>query len=150
MRAIIQRVSGAQVSVDGIVKGRIGKGLVVLAGVDRGDTDTDLEFIKKKLLNLRIFSDENGKFNLSLLDICGEILLVSQFTLFGDCRKGNRPSFSRAASPENAEALFLRLKDMVESTGVPTASGVFGAHMQVSIFNDGPVTLILDSRKEVF
>lgn len=98
MRAVIQRVSRAQVSVGGIVEGKIGRGLVVLAGVDQGDTDADLEFIKRKLLNLRIFADENGKFNLSILDICGEILLISQFTLFGDCRKGNRPSFSRATA----------------------------------------------------
>lgn len=150
MRAVIQKVSGAQVSVNGVVKGRIDRGLVVLAGVAQGDTSADLEFIKRKLLNLRIFSDENGKFNLSLHDICGEILLISQFTLFGDCRKGNRPSFSRAASPEIAEVLYLKLKDMIESSGVVTASGVFGAHMEVSIVNDGPVTLVLDSRKEVY
>ncbi len=150
MRAVIQRVSSAQVSVSGVVKGRIGRGLVVLAGVDQGDTSSDLEFIKKKLLNLRIFSDENGKFNLSLNDIEGEILLISQFTLFGDCRKGNRPSFSRAASPESAEVLYNELKDIIEKAGVVTASGVFGANMEVSIVNDGPVTLLLDSRKEVY
>ena len=150
MRAVIQRVSSAQVSVSGVVKGRIGRGLVVLAGVDRGDTSGDLEFIKKKLLNLRIFSDENGKFNLSLNDIEGEILLISQFTLFGDCRKGNRPSFSRAASPQSAEILYNELKDIIEKAGVVTASGVFGANMEVSIVNDGPVTLLLDSRKEVY
>ena len=150
MRAVIQRVSSAQVSVSGVVKGRIGRGLVVLAGVDQGDTSGDLEFIKKKLLNLRIFSDENGKFNLSLNDIEGEILLISQFTLFGDCRKGNRPSFSRAASPESAEVLYNELKDIMEKAGVVTASGVFGANMEVSIVNDGPVTLLLDSRKEVY
>ena len=150
MRAVIQRVSEAQVSVDGLVTGRIGKGLLVLVGVAPDDTASDLEFIKRKLLNLRIFSDSHGKFNLSVKEVRGEILLVSQFTLFGDCRKGNRPSFSRAASPELAESLYQELKDQLAGSGIEIASGVFAAHMEVSMINDGPVTLLLDSRKELY
>lgn len=150
MRAVIQRVSKAHVSVDGVITGSIGSGLVVLLGLDPDDGDTDLEFMKRKLLNLRIFSDENGKFNLSLSDIGGEILLISQFTLFGDCRKGNRPSFSRAASPELADRLYENLMGLLKGAGIGVASGIFGAHMEVSILNDGPVTLILDSRKRIY
>jgi len=111
---------------------------------------SDLEFIKRKLLNLRIFSDSHGKFNLSVKEVRGEILLVSQFTLFGDCRKGNRPSFSRTASPELAESLYHELKDQLAGSGIEIATGVFAAHMEVSMINDGPVTLLLDSRKEVY
>lgn len=150
MRAVIQRVSKAQVTVDGVITGNIGIGLVVLLGLDPDDGDTDLEFMKRKLLNLRIFSDEYGKFNLSLLDIGGEILLISQFTLFGDCRKGNRPSFSRAASPELADRLYRNLMELLKGAGIVVASGIFGAHMEVSILNDGPVTLIVDSRKMTY
>jgi len=150
MRAVIQRVSKAHVTVDGVITGNIGSGLVVLLGMDPDDGDTDLEFMKRKLLNLRIFSDENGKFNLSLSDIGGEILLISQFTLFGDCRKGNRPSFSRAASPELADRLYENLLGLLKGAGIRVASGIFGAHMEVSILNDGPVTLIVDSRKKIY
>ena len=150
MRAVIQRVSEAQVSVEGLVTGSIRKGLLVLVGVAPDDTLADLELIKRKLLNLRIFPDSHGKFNLSLIEARGEILLVSQFTLFGDCRKGNRPSFSRAAAPDLAEALYQELKDQLARSGVGVASGVFAAHMEVSLINDGPVTLILDSKKELY
>ncbi len=150
MRAIIQRVSEAHVSVEGIITGKIGKGLVALVGVAPDDDLDDLDFVKRKLLNLRIFPDRNGRFNLSLAEVQGEILLVSQFTLFGDCRKGNRPSFSRAASPALAESLYQELKEQLAQSGIGVASGVFAAHMEVSMINDGPVTLILDSKKELY
>jgi len=150
MRAVIQRVSRASVAVGKELTGSIGKGLAVLLGIEPGDGPDDLRFITRKLLNLRIFSDQEGKFNLSLLDVKGEILLISQFTLYGDCRRGNRPSFSRAAPPATAEELYEELKRMLEGSGVKAACGVFGAHMEVSLVNDGPVTLILDSRKEVY
>jgi D-aminoacyl-tRNA deacylase len=149
MRAVIQRVSKASVTVDGEITGNIGCGLVVLLGLDPADGEADLEFMKRKLLNLRIFSDSDNKFNLSLSDIGGEILLVSQFTLYGDCRKGNRPSFSRAAPPELAEKFYERLREQLENSGIGVASGIFGAHMEVSLLNDGPVTLILDSKKGI-
>ena len=149
MRAVIQRVSKASVTVDGEITGNIGCGLVVLLGLDPADDEADLEFMKRKLLNLRIFPDSDNKFNLSLSDIGGEILLVSQFTLYGDCRKGNRPSFSRAAPPELAEKFYERLREQLENSGIGVASGIFGAHMEVSLLNDGPVTLILDSKKGI-
>ena len=150
MRAVVQRVSRAHVAVDGKAVGIIGKGLVVLLGVAPDDGEDDLDFLKRKLLGLRIFSDQHGKFNLSLRDVDGEILLVSQFTLFGDCRKGRRPSFSRAASTEVADRLYEMLKTDLEASGIGVAAGVFGAHMEVEILNDGPVTLILDSKREFF
>ncbi len=150
MRAVVQRVSRAHVTVDGKAVGIIGRGLVVLLGVAPDDDDADLDFLKRKLLGMRIFSDQHGKFNLSLRDVDGEVLLISQFTLFGDCRKGTRPSFSRAATPEIADRLYERLKMGLEASGIGVAAGVFGAHMEVELLNDGPVTLILDSKREIF
>lgn len=150
MRAVIQRVSRAKVAVEGRTVGRIGPGLVVLAAVAAGDTDKDLAFIRKKILQLRIFPDEAGKMNRSLLDAGHSILLVSQFTLYGDCRKGNRPSFSRAAPPDAARTEYRRLGAMLREAGVEVETGRFGAMMELSLVNDGPVTLIVDSRKAAY
>ena len=150
MRAVIQRVSRAKVEVEGRTVGRIGPGLVVLAAVAAGDTDKDLAFIRKKILQLRIFPDEAGKMNHSLLDAGHSILLVSQFTLYGDCRKGNRPSFSRAAPPDVARTEYRRLEVMLREAGVEVETGRFGAMMELSLVNDGPVTLIVDSRRDAY
>ena len=151
MRVVLQRVSEAKVEViKGEIKrtsGKIGAGLLLLIGVGSDDTEEDAKTISEKIANLRIFEDEAGKLNLSLLDIGGEALVVSNFTLYGDCRKGRRPSFTEAASGETAKALYERFGDLLEAQGVPTQFGVFGANMQVSLVNDGPVTLLLDSRK---
>jgi D-tyrosyl-tRNA(Tyr) deacylase len=147
MRACVQRVSSASVTVDGKVVGEIAAGLVVLLGVAHGDTDADAEFMADKLVNLRIFSDEAGKMNLSLLDTGGEMLVVSQFTLLGDCRKGRRPSFVAAAPPDLAAALYATFVACVEAAGVHVATGTFQAMMDVALVNDGPVTMLLDSRK---
>lgn len=150
MRAVIQRVSKASVTVEGRVTGSIGAGLAVLIGIAPDDGAEDIDFMVRKLLNLRIFPDKDGRFDLSLSDIGGAVLLVSQFTLFGDCRKGNRPSFSRAADPEAAELIYESMIMKLEETGIIVSSGIFGAHMEVNIVNDGPVTLILDSRKRIY
>ncbi len=151
MRVVLQRVSEAKVEViKGEIKrtsGKIGAGLLLLIGVGSDDTEEDAKTISEKIANLRIFEDEAGKLNLSLLDIGGEALVVSNFTLYGDCRKGRRPSFTEAAPGESAEALYEIFGNFLESQGVPTQFGVFGATMQVSLVNDGPVTLLLDSRK---
>ncbi len=145
MKAVIQRVSKASVSVGVETLGRIGPGLVVLLGVAQGDTDDDVHRLAEKTAGLRIFSDAEGRFNLSLLDSGGEALVVSQFTLLADSRKGRRPSFTRAAPPEEAEPLVGEYEDALRRLGVRVAGGRFGAHMQVEILNDGPVTIILDS-----
>ena len=134
-------------SVDGATIGSIGPGLLVLVAVAADDGDEDVAFLKKKILNLRIFNDEEGKLNRSLLDVKGSLLVVSQFTLYGDCKKGNRPSYSKAAPPAQAEALYEKLIGQFRSEGVPVQSGRFQANMQVTLTNDGPVTLILDSKK---
>lgn len=147
MRACVQRVSSASVTIDGQVVGKIASGLVVLLGVAEGDTAADAEFMANKLIHLRIFCDENDKMNLSLLDTRGEMLVVSQFTLLGDCRKGRRPSFVDAAPPEDAHALYETFVSLVEETGVRVATGTFQAMMDVALVNDGPVTMLLDSRK---
>lgn len=147
MRACVQRVSSASVTVDGEVVGKIDAGLVVLLGVAGGDTQADAEFMADKLVNLRIFCDQNGKMNLSLLETEGEMLVVSQFTLLGDCRKGRRPSFVDAAPPEVANALYETFVARVEAIGVQVATGTFQAMMDVALVNDGPVTMLLDSRK---
>jgi len=146
MKALIQRVSEAAVEVDGDVKGSVGKGLLVLLGVEKGDEDGDLEFIVRKVLNLRIFEDSEQKMNLSVKDIGGELLVVSQFTLPADCRKGNRPSFDRSETPDRAEELYLKVAERLRQEGVRVETGVFGAMMQVRLVNDGPVTFMLDSR----
>jgi D-aminoacyl-tRNA deacylase len=147
MRAVIQRVSHAKVEVEGRVIGQIERGLLVYLGVGTGDTDKNAEFMADKLVNLRIFPDDAGKMNRSVMDIGGGILLVSQFTLYGDCRKGRRPSFDAAAEPVLAESLYEKVAELIARSEVPVARGSFGAYMQVSSLNDGPVTFLLDSSR---
>ena len=146
MRAVVQRVLNASVAIGGTVKGEIGRGYLVLLGIEENDTEKDLDYIAEKLLGLRVFEDEAGKMNRSVLDAGGSILLVSQFTLYGDARKGRRPSFIRAARPEKAiplyEAMIAHLR-----AALPVETGEFGADMQVSLVNDGPVTILLDSER---
>lgn len=147
MRAVIQRVKGASVRVDGQVTGSIGRGLVVFAGVAKGDTEKDAEYVASKVAALRVFEDTEGKMNLDLKEVGGGLLVVSQFTLLGDTRKGRRPSFDPAEAPERAEALYRVLLKRFEEMGINAAEGVFQAHMEVELVNDGPVTLLIDSRK---
>jgi D-tyrosyl-tRNA(Tyr) deacylase len=144
MRAVIQRVSEASVTVGGEVTGAIGKGLLVLLGVGQGDTEEAARALAGKIARLRIFQDAGGKMNLSVQDVGGEVLAVSQFTLLADTRKGNRPSFAGAAAPEAARAVYDAFCDAVAGLGVPVARGVFGAHMDVRLANDGPVTIVLE------
>jgi len=146
MRAVVQRVSQAAVKVDGTVVGKIGHGVLLLLGVQTGDTENDLRWMLDKVLNLRIFEDEQGKMNLSLKEVNGQLLVVSQFTLLGDARKGRRPSFTEAAPPELAKAYFEKFVDLA-SKEIDVKSGVFQAHMEVQLVNDGPVTILLDSKK---
>ena len=148
MRAVIQRVRSARVAVDGAVVGAIDHGLLVLLGAGAGDTDADLTYVVDKLVNLRIFADDAGKMNRSVLDVGGGVLVVSQFTLYGDARQGRRPAFTGALEPVAAKALYLRSLDLLASAGVSrVAAGVFAADMAVSLCNEGPVTILLDSRK---
>ena len=146
MRSVVQRVARAAVRVDRQVVGEIGHGLLVLLGVAGGDSDADARWMADKLAQLRIFEDEGGKMNRSVQDVGGGVLLVSQFTLLGDARKGNRPSFVGAAPPEEANALYESVAALLRARGLPVAQGVFRAHMEVESVNDGPVTLLLDSR----
>lgn len=146
MIAVLQRVTDAGVSVDGTQIARIGRGLVVLLGVGRDDGARDLNYLAEKIANLRIFEDSDGKMNLSVLDVGGEALVVSQFTLLGDCRKGRRPGFDKAAGVDEAITLYNEFVAMLEACGVPCKTGQFQAKMLVEIRNDGPVTIILDSR----
>ena len=146
MKALLQRVSGASVTVAGEVVGKIVQGLVVFVGVANGDTDKDIQYLAQKIVNLRIFADPEDRFNLSALDVKGELLLVSQFTLLADTRKGRRPSFTDAAPPAEAEKLFQQFVGQVGATGLKVATGRFQQYMQVEIHNDGPVTIILDSK----
>ena len=148
MKALLQRVSRASVSVAGEEVGRIGRGLVVFVGVANEDTEKDAQYLAQKMVNLRIFADEAGKFNLSALDIKGELLLVSQFTLMADTRKGRRPSFVEAAPPAQAEELFNYFVEQASATGLKVETGRFQQYMQVEIHNDGPVTILLDSREK--
>ncbi len=148
MRAVIQRVKRASVQVDSQTTGEIGHGLLVLLGVHHDDGDREVNWMTDKISNLRIFDDEDGKMNHSLLDTGGAMLVVSQFTLYGDCRKGRRPGYSAAARPEHANALYEKLIIASKSAGIDTASGKFQAQMDVSLVNDGPVTLLLDSSKQ--
>lgn len=149
MRIVIQRVSRASVRVEGEIVGQTGPGLMVLVGVGREDTPADALYLADKTANLRIFPDEEGNMNLSLLDVKGSALVVSQFTLYGDCRKGRRPSWNLAAEPEQGQELYKEYSRLLAQQGIPVETGVFGAMMAVEIHNDGPVTLFLDSKKEV-
>ena len=148
MKALLQRVSQASVSVDDEVVGEIGQGLVVFVGVASGDTERDVRYLAERAINLRIFADGAGKFNLSALDVRGELLIVSQFTLLADARKGRRPSFIEAAPPAQAEPLFEKFVAEVRASGLKVETGLFQQHMLVEIKNDGPVTIMLDSREK--
>ncbi|MCA9269156.1 MAG: D-tyrosyl-tRNA(Tyr) deacylase [Planctomycetales bacterium] len=147
MRACVQRVAGASVTVDGQVVGEIGRGLLVLLGVEQQDAASDVAWMADKCVDLRIFEDDAGKMNCSLEEQGGAMLVVSQFTLLGDARKGRRPSFISAAPPDDADRLYLEFVERVRARGVAVATGVFRAHMDVALVNDGPVTILLDSRK---
>ncbi|MDX9975541.1 MAG: D-aminoacyl-tRNA deacylase [FCB group bacterium] len=147
MRAVVQRVSESQVTVDGRVVGKIGQGLLVLLGVSRDDEERDAEYIAGKVAGMRCFADADSKFNLSVEDVGGSILVISQFTLFGDCRKGRRPSFTEAAAPELAIPLYESVVGRLCAMGFTVETGEFGAHMDVRLVNDGPVTLLLDSKR---
>jgi D-tyrosyl-tRNA(Tyr) deacylase len=147
VRAVVQRVSEAAVRVDESVVGRIGPGLLVLLGVGKGDSDADVEYLADKVANLRILDDEAGQMNRSVLDVGGQVLVVSQFTLYGDARRGRRPGWSDAAAPEEATLLYERFVVALRGLGLAVETGVFRAMMQVSLVNDGPVTLLLDSRR---
>lgn len=147
MRAVVQRVTMSDVTSEGTLTGSIGRGLNVLLGVGEGDTEADVEYMANKVAGLRIFEDEDDKMNLSVADIGGEILVVSQFTLYGDVRKGKRPSFTAAAKPDEAERLYGLFCEKLRSMGFKVGEGVFQTEMLVRIFNDGPVTILLDSKK---
>ncbi len=147
MRAVVQRVVSSNVKVDGEVTGQIKKGLLVLLGVAQDDTEKDISYMVEKIVNLRIFEDENEKMNLSLKDVEGELLVVSQFTLFGDCRKGRRPGFSDAARPDKADQYYIEFVKQAKDMGIKTETGRFQTHMMVELINDGPVTLLIDSKK---
>ncbi len=147
MRAGVQRVTEAAVSVEGASVAEIGRGLLVLLGVSEDDTEAEAEYVAARIAGLRVFDDAEGKLNLSVGDCGGSVLLVSQFTLYGDCRKGRRPSFTRAAVPEAAQRLYEAVAGRLESMGLPVKTGRFGASMSVRLVNDGPVTLLLDSEK---
>ncbi|TCW37802.1 D-aminoacyl-tRNA deacylase [Laceyella sacchari] len=146
MKIVLQRVREASVTVEGQTTGAIGPGVMLLVGVAEGDTEEDVRYLAEKVVHLRIFEDETGKMNRSLLDVGGSILSVSQFTLYGDCRKGRRPNFMNAAKPELARPLYEQFNACLAQYGVTVETGVFGAMMQVSLVNDGPVTLILESK----
>jgi len=148
MRAVIQRVTSAEVTVDGRSTGKIGKGLLVFVGVGKGDGEADISYLSSKIPDLRIFEDHSGKFNLSLRDVGGEMLIVSQFTLFGDCRKGRRPSFSDAEDPLVAKVFYEQLVERMKRQGIPVHTGEFQANMEVHLVNDGPVTLLFDSKQK--
>lgn len=147
MRAVVQRVKKSSVTVDNRITGQIDKGLMVLIGVEDGDTEKDAAYIADKVTGLRIFEDENEKMNLSVADVKGSVLAVSQFTLLGDVRKGKRPSFTKAAAPDEANMLYRKVIEAVEEKGIHVEEGVFQTHMLVEIHNDGPVTILLDSNK---
>jgi D-aminoacyl-tRNA deacylase len=151
MRAVIQRVSEASCKVDGEITGEIGTGFLVLLGVEDADTDDDLQWLAQKIASMRVFNDENGLMNKALADVGGDILLISQFTLFAQTKKGNRPSFIRAARPEKAVPMYEQMiKTLHELTGKKIATGIFGADMKVSLVNDGPVTIVMDTRQKDF
>lgn len=147
MRAVVQRVKKSQVVVNGTVVGSINKGILVLLGVGREDTEEDLKWLVDKVVNLRIFEDDEGKMNKSVKDVNGEILVVSQFTLYGDCRRGRRPSFTQAAPPEKGKLFYEKFIELLKEEKVKVENGVFGAKMEVHLINDGPVTILIDSKK---
>ena len=149
MRVVIQRVSEASVSVEGNITGKIGCGLMILVGIEESDSESDIEYLTKKIVNLRIFDDSEGVMNISLLDTGGEILLVSQFTLHAQTKKGNRPSYIKAARPETAIPIYEKFKkSLTIASGTEVKSGIFGAEMKVSLVNEGPVTIIIDTKEE--
>lgn len=147
MRAVLQRVERASVAVDGAVVGRIDRGWLVLVGVAKGDADADADWLAEKIANLRAFADDAGKMNRSVGEVGGAVLVVSQFTLLADCRKGRRPGFDQAAAPDEADRLYRRMGELLRAAGLEVAYGMFGADMKVELLNDGPVTFLLDSRK---
>ncbi|MFA5079047.1 MAG: D-aminoacyl-tRNA deacylase [Dehalococcoidia bacterium] len=149
MKALLQRVSRSEVTVDGRVTGRIGRGFLILLGVGADDGEKDADYLADKIVNLRVFSDDNSKFNLSALQIKAELLVISQFTLLADTSHGRRPSFIGAAPPEMAEKLYNYFIDRISQTGLKVQAGIFGAHMLVTIVNDGPVTIMLDSKDKL-
>lgn len=149
MKIVIQRVSESSVKVDGKIVGEIGTGFMLLCGIDESDENEDADWLVKKILDLRIFGDEEGKLNLSIKDIQGEILCISQFTLIADYKKGNRPSFIKAAKPDKAVPLFEYFKAELKKSGLKIESGIFGANMKVSLINDGPVTIVMDSKTKI-
>lgn len=146
MKIVIQRVSCASVRVEGVIVGQIQQGLMLLVGVEEGDDKSDAERLAKKILDLRIFSDSEGKMNLSVKDISGDVLCISQFTLLAEYKKGNRPSFIKAARPEMAVDLFEYFKELIKNSGLKVESGIFGADMKVELLNNGPVTIVMDSK----
>lgn len=148
MRVVVQRVTSSKVIVENKIVGSINKGFNLLIGISKEDTIEDLIYVRDKVLNLRVFEDDNNKLNLSLLDVKGEILAISQFTLYGDCRKGRRPNFMNAMAGEEANSLYEEFLRILRETGLKVEKGVFGANMQVDIVNDGPVTILIDSKKE--
>jgi D-aminoacyl-tRNA deacylase len=147
MRAVVQRVSRAQVTVDGTVVGKISRGLLVLLGVAASDANADADYLAEKIAGLRVFNDENGKMNLAAAEVSGAVLVVSQFTLYGDVRRGKRPSFDAAAPPEQARRLYEYFVNRIRAAGLPCETGKFQEHMEVELVNDGPVTILLDSTK---
>lgn len=146
MRAVIQRVSEASVKIDGEIRGQIGRGFMILLGVAKDDGEEDLTYLVRKIAGMRIFEDENGKMNLSIGDVEGELLIISQFTLFADTKKGNRPGFSNAGLPEPSKAMYLEFIKRFRDLGFTVGEGEFGADMKVSLINDGPVTILIDSK----
>ena len=146
MKIVIQRVSCASVKVEGVIVGQIQQGLMLLVGMEEGDDKSDAEWLSKKILDLRIFSDSEGKMNLSVKDVSGDVLCISQFTLIAEYKKGNRPSFIKAAKPEKAIDLFEYFKELIKNSGLKVESGIFGADMKVELINNGPVTIVMDSK----